>query len=495
MHDYRLDADSGIRADSSYRRVDGSVCHGPGGVSVCFQDKCGGPAVSEEYSPGFLFAGGGGRLLIHTPWLSLSQIQREYLPCLLPVVSSWPFFLGKVAFDVAGLGVGPPCLRVDSEETLLTVIDKRAQLAHAAPGVTPVDSSEEGAPVRELIQLSVLGEPLVNSLQESMAAEERLEYSIQATAIVWQPLEQMRCVVSDDVNSDSFGMAPWDAGGMHGNDCECRETFRTMMLQWLIWLLCRPVIRNGLGRTTRMIMEYGLDQFMMTNMDSPRLAVAPGEWYASDMLMPLSRDLHQMYGIPEVMGAIYDCRTTWDFHRFDFTAADHSAVELDKLTFRRRSFLPEEFSARGDTCDVVMLDDLILRHIMSFPPDELSAGRDGIYMTDCDTVWCSPHMNSTVADCGAVALMFRRTKLPPDEFSAGRNGNYIWRDLWTGPSICNGSVTGSLPFASSHRLVRCCLWLADLPIRLIGSAEVTLRHHSHTFPLSSVSSSPWRRRN
>ena len=35
-------------------------------------------------------------------------------------------------------------LRVDSEETLLTVIDERAQLARAAPGVTPVDSSEEG---------------------------------------------------------------------------------------------------------------------------------------------------------------------------------------------------------------------------------------------------------------------------------------------------------------------------------------------------------------
>ena len=38
--------------------------------------------------------------------------------CKFPAV-----FLGKVAFDVVGLGVGPPCLRVDSEETLLTVID------------------------------------------------------------------------------------------------------------------------------------------------------------------------------------------------------------------------------------------------------------------------------------------------------------------------------------------------------------------------------------
>ena len=41
--------------------------------------------------------------------------------CKFPAV-----FLGKVA-------VGPLCLRVDSEETLLTVIDERAQLARAAP--------------------------------------------------------------------------------------------------------------------------------------------------------------------------------------------------------------------------------------------------------------------------------------------------------------------------------------------------------------------------
>ena len=56
-----------------------------------------GSAVSEEYSP-VVFAGGGGgggRLPMYTPWLSLSQIQREYLSCLLPVVSSWPFFFGE----------------------------------------------------------------------------------------------------------------------------------------------------------------------------------------------------------------------------------------------------------------------------------------------------------------------------------------------------------------------------------------------------------------
>ena len=115
-------------------------------------------------------------------------------------------------------------------------------------------------------------------------------------------------------------------------------------------------------------------------------------------------------------------------------------------------------------------------------------------MTDCDKVWGFPHMNSTAADCGAVALMFRRTNLPPDEFSAGRNGDFIWRDLWTGPSLCNQSVTGSHVFGSSHRLGRCCLWLPGLPFRWIGSAEVPLRHHlllavsrseSHEVTLSS----------
>ena len=59
--------------------------------------------------------------------------------CKFPAV-----FLGKVALDVVGLGVGPPCLRVDSEETLLTLTDERDQSARAAPGVTPVDSSETG---------------------------------------------------------------------------------------------------------------------------------------------------------------------------------------------------------------------------------------------------------------------------------------------------------------------------------------------------------------
>ena len=74
--------------------------------------------------------------------------------CKFPAV-----FWGKVPLDVVGLVVGPQCLRVDSEETLLTLIDERTQLVRAAPGVTPEDGSVEGAPVLELIEHSVWESP------------------------------------------------------------------------------------------------------------------------------------------------------------------------------------------------------------------------------------------------------------------------------------------------------------------------------------------------
>ena len=108
---------------------------------------------------------------------------------------------------MVGLGGGPPCLRVDSEETLLTLTDKRAQLARVALGITPVYSSEKGAPVRELIWPSVLGEPLVDCLHEPMPGEKSLEYAIQATASVWMSFEQVNSVESGDVDFDYFGMA------------------------------------------------------------------------------------------------------------------------------------------------------------------------------------------------------------------------------------------------------------------------------------------------
>ena len=71
------------------------------------------------------------------------QLAKSDTVSILPVAGcKFPaVFWGKVALDVVGLGVGPPCLRVDSEETLLTLTDERAQSARAAPGVTPVNAA------------------------------------------------------------------------------------------------------------------------------------------------------------------------------------------------------------------------------------------------------------------------------------------------------------------------------------------------------------------
>ena len=90
----------------------------------------------------------------------------------------------------------------------------------AAPGVTLEDGSVEGTPVLELIEHSVLGKPLIDSLQEPMPVMKRLEHAILATASVWEPPEHLHCVLSDNVDFDS-----WDAGGTLGDSCRLCVTF------------------------------------------------------------------------------------------------------------------------------------------------------------------------------------------------------------------------------------------------------------------------------
>ena len=82
-----------------------------------------------------------------------------------------------------------------------------------------------------------------------------------------------------------------------------------MMLQWLARLLCRPVIMKGLNRTMRMNTEDRLDWSLITDTDSPRLAVTPGEWYASEMILMIRTDLRQMNGFMRILGAMCDCWT------------------------------------------------------------------------------------------------------------------------------------------------------------------------------------------
>ena len=53
---------------------------------------------------------------------------------------------------------------------------------------------------------------------------------------------------------------------------------------------------------------------MTIKTESPRLAVTPGEWYASNLLAATSTGFRQMDDIPNVMGAVkLDYRTVWGF--------------------------------------------------------------------------------------------------------------------------------------------------------------------------------------
>ena len=77
----------------------------------------------------------------------------------------------------------------------------------------------------------------------------------------------MHNVVSGDVDFDSFGMAPWDAGGMHGDHCQLREALRTMMLQCLMRLLCRSVIDRTMTRNTENGLEFAMPENVSTGRD------------------------------------------------------------------------------------------------------------------------------------------------------------------------------------------------------------------------------------
>ena len=250
---------------------------------------------------------------------------------------------------------------------------------------------------------------LVVCLQEPMPGEKSLEYAIQATASVWTPFEQVHNVVSGDVDFDSFGMAPGDAGEMHDDRCQLCEALQTMMLQWLMWMLSRPVIVHGLDRTMTRNTENGLDTIMMITTDSPRLTFTPGKCYASNVTTQIRHDIRHTHAI----SATVNCNT----------------VELNDLIFRRLSLPPENDSAGRDgkygspkiDSAAVELDDLIFRRL-NLPPEDVSAGCDGNYG--------SLKIDSAAVDYGTGAvgldeLIFRQTNLPPNEFSAGRNGDYI----------------------------------------------------------------------
>ena len=135
-----------------------------------------------------------------------------------------------------------------------------------------------------------------------MPVRKRLEQAILATASVSEPLEHLHCVVSDDMDFDFFWMAPWDAGGMLGDSCRLCVTFWRTLHRSVNRLSCRPAIVDGhgsrlirslgqlivsnidMGLTDVLAVGHNPDMNMKNNTESPRLAVTPGEWYASDLL-------------------------------------------------------------------------------------------------------------------------------------------------------------------------------------------------------------------
>ena len=120
----------------------------------------------------------------------------------VPPVAGYEFpaaLLGKVTFDAVGLGVGPLCFRVDSEDALLKQTDERALLARAAPGV--------------IQEMKLVTEFWMMGRRETTTGVKSLKYVLQMTASVWMPFNQTCVEESGDADFDSFKTAPWDAGG------------------------------------------------------------------------------------------------------------------------------------------------------------------------------------------------------------------------------------------------------------------------------------------
>ena len=204
-----------------------------------------GSAMFEEYSP-VVFAGGGGGCRYIPPggrrvrlssgvWPMVGRVRyssgvcptvgwvrysASVCPAYFPAV-----FLGKVAFDAVGLGVGPPCLRVDSLEALLKRTDERAPLARAAPGVTP--------------EKKLVTKSWMVGRQETMNGVERMKYVPQMTASVWMPFKQTCNEESGDADFDSFKTAPWDAGGTQS------DKFHEVMCRAMVQRCCQSCNRSN----------------------------------------------------------------------------------------------------------------------------------------------------------------------------------------------------------------------------------------------------------
>ena len=100
---------------------------------------------------------------------------------------------------------------------------------------------------------------------------------------------------------------------------------------------------NGFNRTMRMNTEIGLVRSLITDTDSPRLAVTPGDWCVNETIRIIRTDLHQANEFAKIMSTMCDDKTAEVFPQLDAATA-----ELDNLIICHTRFSPDKFSAGHD---------------------------------------------------------------------------------------------------------------------------------------------------
>ena len=218
------------------------------------------------------FSGGGGAVADAYPLVvvesdpavvsGLRTVVSDSARSVLPVAGfEFPaVFLKKVAFDAVGLGVGPPCFRVDSEEALLKRTDERALLALCCPGCDPGDE---------------VGNEILDSWSRGVHEWYR-KYEIR-TSKDGVSLEAIQTGMSGDADFDSFKTAPWDAGGTKRD-----ETHEVR---------CRPMVHN-VDRLTTGNTKCELTTKRLVDTNCPRLESTPGEGDASYRSTDWSAERH-----------------------------------------------------------------------------------------------------------------------------------------------------------------------------------------------------------
>ena len=389
-------------------------------------------------------------------------------------------FLGKVAFDAVGLGVGPPCFQVDSEEALLKRTDERALLARVSPGATPE--------MKLVTRSWIVGEG------EYTNGIESIKYVPQRTASVWMPFKQACDEESGNADFDSSKTAPWDNGETQRDDRHevlCRpmvhnkqacdeesgdadfDSFKTA--PWDAGgtkrdktheVRCRPMVHN-VDRLTTGNTKCELTTKRLVDTNCPQLESTPGEGDASYRRTDWSAEIHTSGRTLYVSGrnclpcavALLPADKLYATMQRNDTAVcveidsladmNYAVIEMDdEPIFRRRlprtevfaEGVEEKYIAPGTDSMSTIQNSLIFRRanpwrrVVSTEQDMHGSTVKGVFTVSepCDLLRhrrsLPPNRADTeggASECAHITLV-RRTNFPPNENVGGRKNDYIW---------------------------------------------------------------------